>query len=499
MSMTYFPSELSEPEALLARMSALRQQVYTDGCALFARWRPQIHRRVFLAGALNLAYYIALRRQDIRPLQRALRPWGLSSLGRSEGRVLQNLDAVLATLSVLCGREPATLPPRPTLRSFLRGERLLQRAAEELLGPSVPHRRVQIMVTLDRTAADNPSFVHELIQRGMDCARINCAHDDVETWAVMVGHVRAAAKETGRACTVYMDLAGPKVRTGSVITPKPKSRLQRDDLILLTREEGRSAVALPFQASCTEPKVFEHLAVGHSVWFDDGHIGCRVEELRPEGAILRVFAVRAKGERLKADKGINFPNTLLALNRLTKKDLRDLDFAAMHADIVGYSFVEQAADIALLQQEIQARVAGKKRPPGIVAKIETPVAVTNLPDLIVQAAGQQPFGVMIARGDLAVELGYQRLAEMQEEILWLCEAAHAPVIWATQVLENLTKHGIPSRAEITDAAMAERAECVMLNKGPYVAEAVTILDDVLTRMQGHQLKKTPTLRALRSW
>lgn len=120
------------------------------------------------------------------------------------------------------------------------------------------------------------------------------------------------------------------------------------------------------------------------------------------------------------------------------------------------------------------------------------------PENLIQPELTEP-QTLIARGDLAVEIGYQRLAEMQEEILWLCEAAHVPVIWATQVLENLVKKGIPSRAEITDAAMAERAECVMLNKGAYITEAVTILDDVLTRMQAHQLKKTPQLRALHSW
>jgi pyruvate kinase len=98
-----------------------------------------------------------------------------------------------------------------------------------------------------------------------------------------------------------------------------------------------------------------------------------------------------------------------------------------------------------------------------------------------------------------VEIGYQRLAEMQEEILWLCEAAHVPVVWATQVLERLVKRGMPSRAEMTDAAMAERAECVVLNKGPYIASAVSVLDDVLRRMETHQLKKTPQLRALRQW
>ena len=136
---------------------------------------------------------------------------------------------------------------------------------------------------------------------------------------------------------------------------------------------------------------------------------------------------------------------------------------------------------------------------GLIAKIETQAAIKILPELIVQAAGRQPFGVMIARGDLAVQIGYQRLAEMQEEIMWMCEAAHIPVIWATQVLENLAKTGIPSRSEVTDAAMAQRSECVMLNKGPFIEQAVTILDDVLLRMQAHQMKKTPQLRALHSW
>jgi pyruvate kinase len=133
---------------------------------------------------------------------------------------------------------------------------------------------------------------------------------------------------------------------------------------------------------------------------------------------------------------------------------------------------------------------------GIVAKIETRRAVHNLPEIIVRGAGRHPFGLMIARGDLGVEIGYERLAEIQEELLWLAEAAHVPVIWATQVLESLVKHGLPSRPEITDAAMAERAECVMINKGPFVLDAIALLDDVVERMQTHQQKKMAQLRAL---
>jgi pyruvate kinase len=108
-------------------------------------------------------------------------------------------------------------------------------------------------------------------------------------------------------------------------------------------------------------------------------------------------------------------------------------------------------------------------------------------------------GVMVARGDLAVECGFERLAEVQEEILWLCEAAHIPTIWATQVLDQLARTGRPSRAEISDAFMAGRAECVMLNKGPHISEAVTALDDILGRMDSYQHKKTALLRRLTSW
>jgi pyruvate kinase len=106
-------------------------------------------------------------------------------------------------------------------------------------------------------------------------------------------------------------------------------------------------------------------------------------------------------------------------------------------------------------------------------------------------------GVMIARGDLAVECCWERLAEIQEEILWMCEAAHLPVVWATQVLEGLAKKGLPTRAEVTDAAMGARAECVMLNKGPNITETVRMLQDILRRMQEHQVKKRPTFRRLK--
>jgi pyruvate kinase len=166
------------------------------------------------------------------------------------------------------------------------------------------------------------------------------------------------------------------------------------------------------------------------------------------------------------------------------------------ADVVELSFVQDPWDIQRLH-DLLDRLGGERL--GVVLKIETRRAFESLPQLLLTAMRRPRTGVMIARGDLAVEVGYQRLAELQEEILWLCTAAHLPVIWATQVLEQLAKSGLPSRAEISDAAMGERAECVMLNKGPHIGDAIVVLDDILGRMTEHHYKKTALLRQLHSW
>lgn len=503
--------DLSEPQALLTHLKQLRQTVTQEGQATFAQWRSRIQRSEFLPSALNLAQYLALRRHDLRFLQTALMPWGLSSLGRIEARVMANLDAVIATLERICG-SPLSTVQHPPLDIFFAGEEVLKQQTESLFGSPLAPRRVRIMVTLPTAASTDYELVQEMVQRGANCVRINCAHDTPDDWSKMIAHVRQAEQVTGKTCKVMMDLGGPKIRTGAVLAPLQKTRIFRDDFIILarcpvmTQAIESEATTLPyFQTCCTVPEILDRVTLNTAIYIDDGKIRTRVVELNyplPQdetGLLLQVTHTRPKGVKLRPEKGLNFPNLELNLCPLTPKDLQDLDFVVHHADIIGYSFVQRAEDIKLLQEELTKRLPPGTPTPAIVAKIETAIAVKNLPELMIHAAGKQPFGVMIARGDLAVEIGYQRLAEIQEEILWLCEAAHIPVIWATQVLENLVKNGAPSRGEMTDAAMAERAECVMLNKGVFINEAITILDDVLTRMEAHQSKKTPQLRALRSW
>ena len=491
------PSRQTQAIALLNELRNLRDAVANEGAAQFEKWQPHFQRRAVCSGAYNLACYLALRRRDLRPLQNALTPWGLSSLGRSEAHVLASLDALIATLSLITRQ--AETPPHPPMHRFLRGERALERQINTLFGKATHDRLVRIMVTLPSEAAEDSALVHTLVQRGMDVARINCAHDDPDSWARMIAQVKRAEADTGFRCRIHMDLGGPKARTGAIIL-LDKDRLHVGDQLLLTNQLPTPTTPPLIQVQSLLPEAVEQAAVGHRIWIDDGKIGTIVEKKVSEGVLLRVTAADPDGAKLRPEKGLNFPDSDLQLNPLTADDLMALDFVAHNADLIGYSFVQSGDDVALLQEEIARRVSPERaRQIAVVAKIETQRAVRNLPDIFARAAGVQPFGVMIARGDLAVEIGFERMAEMQEELLWLCEAAHVPIIWATQVLEQAVKKGRPARAEITDAAMSARADCVMLNKGAFVTDAVTLLDDVLRRMQAHQIKKRAQLRALRSW
>lgn len=485
----------AQARGLLAKLARLRAAVAREGAATHDKWLTAIRRPAFRAAASNLAHYLALRRHDLSRIQPQLSAIGLSSLGRSEAKVLASIDAVVATLARLAGEPP---PPYPSIASLRYGHEGLARDKAVLFGPDPAGPDTRIMVTLPTEAATDPRLVRGLIDAGADCVRINCAHDSATVWRAMIANVRKASAATGRTCPVLMDLAGPKCRIESV-WPPPHPRVFVGDRIVLqaarpSRPDGKSR-----GATLSHPEILPLLSKGDTVWINDGKIGARVERLtggRGDAIPLRVFSARQKGARLRIGKGVNFPETAIDLPPLTAKDLRDLDFVARHADMVGFSFVQTPADIAWLQRELAAR--RRARVP-LVIKIETRLAVRNLPELIVQGAGRQPLAVMIARGDLAVELGFESLSEVQEQLLWLCEAAHVPVIWATQVLEGLVRTGAPSRAEATDAAMAQRAECVMLNKGPFLAQGVEFLDRVLHRMDRHQRKKSARLEPLTLW
>ncbi|MDD5271284.1 MAG: pyruvate kinase [Methylovulum sp.] len=610
---------------LLLEITALREDITSHASLRLEQYQTYYRAGVFNKSALNLAHYLALRQFDLRHLQDRLAQAGLSSLGRSEASVLSTLDAVIGLLKRATDKEYCLDDKNPSESGFNRGLQLLEQHSIELFGPFHHSSKVHVMVTLATEAAWDYELILALLDKGMTCARINCAHDNALIWRSMIRNIRRAETEIGKICRILMDLAGHKIRTGAIalglpvhhlkvnkdvrgtviasaplllLTDQPTQppglngnaalfrvsipdalhrrlapaarlgfidargkqryflieqalsadvwlascpqscylesacevallpaeatdeanperfklgefdgdpltiRVFKNDLLLLTENDviGRPAeydsnhkLIRPAHIGCTLSAFSSKLKVGQPVWIDDGKLGAVVEALTEQGALLRVNQVRSSGVRIQSDKGINFPDTELGLSPLSEKDLLDLDFACTHADLIGFSFVETLADMNFLMAELAQRNATELP---IIAKIETNLAVKNLPDIILGTIGRHSLGIMIARGDLAVELGSARLAEIQEELLWLCEAAHVPVIWATQVLESIAKKGVRSRPEFTDAAMAVRAECVMLNKGPYILDAIEALVNVMIRMQEHQRKKFSRLRAL---
>lgn len=562
--------------------------------------------------AKNLVHYLALRGHDLRDLQRQLGELGLSSLGRCEGHVIPSVEQVLRVVQGLAGAAASAAPLQAAGAGISRGRDLLVRHTEALLGAPAPERSVRIMVTMPSEAARDGALVAELLASGMDCMRINCAHDGPDEWEAMIGHLRAAQRRTGRPCRVLMDLAGPKLRTGAVapgpavvewhperdergrvsrparvwlappgaprrpdadaqlpvgpaaflaklragdavqvkdlrgklrtlkvsavegegrwaeaeasawvgpgaklavhgkkgaalegevheLPPVPRRLLLKvGDELVLTRAQAPGvpgSKGKPARIPCSLPEVLAQIKPGEPIFLDDGRLGGVIRSVRSDRAVVEITRARPQGAWLGSDKGINLPESALKLPALTEQDKTWLPFVASHADLVGLSFVHEAQDVHALQAALAKQGAPHL---GVVLKIETRRGFEQLPRILLSALRLPRVGVMIARGDLAVECGFERLAEVQEEILWVSEAAHVPVTWATQVLETLARKGVPSRAEITDAAMGERAECVMLNKGPHVVEAVRMLDGILRRMAAHMEKKTPTLRRLRS-
>lgn len=571
---------------LYDRLDHLRRSVLTDAARLQRSCRGEEDS----PSLRNFAHYLALRTHDIRPLQELLGQCALSSLGRSEAHVMATFECLLALLAAVLGRPEPIGGAAPV--SFGIGRRLLLANRVRLFGPLPATRPSHILVTMPTAVAADPSLATRLIQAGMDCARINCAHDDARVWEAMIRNLRAAADAAGRECRILMDLAGPKLRTGAVlradvvrlkgpvrlvegsptrpdelgfprelivalkpgdelalrdargkkrellidgpapdggllgrfpraaevapgtefrfrargrqgsarpvlVIPPAEILLSEGDALLLERAPLAGGPARPDRTpahiSCGEPAALDQLRPGAAVWIDDGRIGAVVEHVDAEGAHLRITAAGPRGRRLRADRGLNFPDSNLNLPALSDRDHRDLDFACRHADLIGLSFAQSRADL----EELRAALAERGAPSlPIIAKIETARGVENLADMLLGMADRHPFGVMIARGDLMVEIGGERMAELQEEMLWLCEAAHVPVIWATQVLESLAHDGVLSRPELTDAAMSARADCVMLNKGPHLEAALATLADIHVRMAGHQDKKSPQLRAL---
>lgn len=362
-----------------------------------------------------------------------------------------------------------------------RGERVTVALADEVVAAAQPgdlltlvdlrgRSRVMPVAEVDADAVVGTTDRTAYLEPGL---RVECRRDGVLVAAGAIGDMPARPGSL-------------RVARGQVLRIRAGSRRGVE-----ARRHEDGSVAVPATISVDVPQVFTTVAEGHRILFDDGKVEGVVVAATADTLDVRIL--RPQLAKIRGGKGINLPDTPLRLPALDDDDLATLRTMAPHVDLVAMSYVGDVHDVDQMHTELD-RVGADGL--AVILKIEHRPAFEALPRMLLRSLRRPPVAVMIARGDLAVEVGFERLAELQEEILWFTEAAHIPVIWATQVLESLAKTGAPTRSEVTDAAWAARSECVMLNKGPFVDEAIRFLDDVLTRMNEHGHKRTPMLRRL---
>jgi len=333
------------------------------------------------------------------------------------------------------------------------------------MGDELPTTRTKIVATVG-PASRAPAVLRRLVEAGVNVFRLNFSHGTHEEHSATLADIRAVGRELCRHVGVLQDLCGPKMRLG----PIPGDVVECPPGAEFTLVEVRTSDD-PHELTCTYRGLTADLKPGEAVLFADGNVGMVATAVGPGWAKLKVTLPG----RLRSRQGLNLPGTELAVPSLTEKDLRDLDWTARHAgdvEFVGLSFVRGAADVAGLRRELEAR----KCPARIVVKVEKPQAVRDL-EAIVAATD----GVMVARGDLGVEMDVHRVPAIQKRVIALCNAAHRPVITATQMLNSMEHSSRPTRAEASDVfnAVLDGTDAVMLSGetaiGDYPVETVATM------------------------
>ena len=333
------------------------------------------------------------------------------------------------------------------------------------------NRRAKIIATVGPASAA-PFMLRNLFNKGVDTFRLNFSHGDHASHAAVIRAIRALETEVGVPIGILQDLQGPKIRLGRL--PGGCRVLDRHERVFFTLTESTEAItALPLPHA----EVFAAIAPGHRLFIDDGRVRLRVVSAIGE----RIEAEVLEGGKVSDRKGVNLPDTLLELPVLTEKDRADLEFGLDHGvDWVALSFVQRASDL----DEIRELIAGRA---GLVSKIEKPSALVEIETIV-----QSSEAIMIARGDLGVEIPPEDVPGRQKEIITLCRRESRPVIVATQMLESMTASPMPTRAEASDVATAiyDGTDAVMLSAesatGAFPVEAVEVMDRIIRRTEAHE-------------
>jgi len=348
-------------------------------------------------------------------------------------------------------------------------------------------RRTKIVCTLGPASSD-AATIRSLIDAGMDVVRLNFSHGTHADHRRVIETIRAAAKDAGKLVPILQDLQGPKIRIG---------QMENEGIII---HEGAELVltTLPLEYSTAErvyvsyPSLAQDLQEGGHILLDDGQLELEVTELRDHEVITKVIV----GGPLRSRKGVNLPEIKSSTPSLTEKDLEDLEFGLMMGvDLIALSFVRSETDVTDLVRRI--RESGKRV--GVIAKIEKPEAVDRIDQILSKADG-----IMVARGDLGIEMRLSKVPGAQKRIIQKCLGAAKPVITATQMLESMIENPRPTRAEVSDVANAvlDGSDAVMLSgetaMGKHPVRVVEVMDQIIREAERHYgqiLDYTPAAHA----
>ena len=329
--------------------------------------------------------------------------------------------------------------------------------------------RTKIVATVG-PASQSPEMLRALVEAGVDVFRLNFSHGNHVVHAETLKNIREAAAACDRVVAVLQDLGGPKIRLGDI--PGDAIDCKPDDLFTLMKD--RTEPDNPYQFTCTYRELADDLKPEDVVYYADGTVAMVVTESGNGSATMRVTLPG----RIRSHQGINLPGAALNVKALTDKDLLDLDWTAANpVEYVGLSFVRRASDVTTLREELDRRGCTSVK---IVAKIEKPQAVANLDAIIAETDA-----VMVARGDLGVEVDIARVPAIQKQVIAACHQARIPVITATQMLNSMETSSRPTRAEATDVfnAVLDGTDAVMLSGetaiGSYPIEAVSTMSRIL--------------------
>jgi pyruvate kinase len=341
---------------------------------------------------------------------------------------------------------------------------------------NLPGHKTKIVCTIG-PASESPEIMEQMIRKGMNVARLNFSHGDFEGRRKTITNLRAAARAVGRRLTIMADLPGPKIRIGQ-LSREPLELIAGETIILTTDAAAGDTKSIPVSFSRLPAVV----RPGATLYLNDGFIQFEVTQIRGTEVTCRVVV----GGELRSRKGLNLPDLDLGISAFTQRDRECLKFALEQGvEAISQSFVESKADIIAVREAAQALGYD----PFIIAKIERSRALKHLDEII-----QEADGIMIARGDLGVEIPIEEIALVQKQIMRQAMIMGKPVITATQMLESMVKNRRPTRAEATDVANAilDGTDCVMLSEesamGEYPVDAVDMLARIASTIEPHRFE-----------